>query len=241
MPRTREAQDRHNIARRRCRAKARQAMFCMGYIEATHTSVFKEATDFFTLLDSRYPDKTDLTKTDEYKTFKKTCNGEELPSGELFYFDVKTGLATLNHPEGLQAAQSSPEIPDPVRFETVESSSSNQSTTTNKEVNPQLQIPLMTQQQVSKAMVSTQDEREMPTTSIGEIPEMVSTQDEQEMPTTSIGEIPDKIIDEIIAQLKGDPDLYNMFQDLEFQTEFEALGEDLDIPQATGSEKEPWW
>ena len=221
MPRTREAQDRHNISRRRCRAKARQAMFCMGYIEATHTTVFKEATDFFTLLDSRYPDKVDLTKTGEYKTFKKICNGEELPSGELFYFDVKTGLATLNQPERLQAAQSSPEIPEPARFETVESPSSNQPTTTNKEVNPQLQIPLMTQQQVSKAMVSTQDE--------------------QEMPTTSIGEIPDKIIDEIMAQLKEDPDLYNMFQDLEFQTEFEALGEDLDIPQATGFEKEPWW
>ena len=68
----------------------------------------------------------------------------------------------------------------------------------------------MTQQQVSKAMVS---------------------KDEQEMPTTFIGEIPNKIIDEIITQLREDPELYNMFQDLEFQTEFEALGDDLDIPQ----------
>ena len=116
MPRTREAQDRHNISRRRCRAKARQAMFCMEYIKATHTTVFKEATDFFTLLDARYPGKTDLTKTDEYKTFEKTVNGGELPSGERLYFDVRTGLATLNQPERLQAAQSSPEIPEPGPF-----------------------------------------------------------------------------------------------------------------------------
>ena len=76
MPRSREAQDRHNVARRRCRAKARQAMFCMDYIQTTYTAIYNEATDFFTLLDSRYPDKVDLMKTDDYKRFKKKPTGK---------------------------------------------------------------------------------------------------------------------------------------------------------------------
>ena len=154
-------------------------------------------------------------------------------------------MVTLNQPESPQAPGSkpfqavqtsycrhkSPEVPEPSRFETVqatESPSSNEPRyeTTNKEVEPQIQIPLMTERQVNKAMVSTQT---------------LDITTEQEMPPASIGEIPDKIVDEIIAQLRDDPDLCNMFQDVEFQMEFDSLGENFDLPETTGFEKEPWW
>ena len=242
MPRSREAQDRHNATRRRCTARARQAVFCMDYIQTTYTAIYNEATEFFAVLNTRNPDKVDLTKTEDYKRFKKIANGEENSSGEQLHFDVKTGLPTLKQPESQQAPGSkpfqavqtsnyqhkSPEVPEPSLIETVqttESPSTNQSCygTVNKEVEPQIQIPLMTEHQVNKAMVSSQT---------------LDITTEQEMLLPSIGEIPDKIIDEIIAQLRDDPDLSNMFQDMEF----DSLGENLpDLPETTGFEKEPWW
>ena len=84
----------------------------------------------------------------------------------------------------------------------------------------------MSKQQVNKAMVST---------------ETLDITTEQEMPPVSIDEIPHEMIDEIIAQLREDPDLSDVFQDLDFQMEFDSLGEDIDLPETTALEQEPWW
>ena len=262
MPRSKDAQERHNELRRQSREKSRQAMFCMDYIQTVYPAICNEATGFFTLLNSRYPGKVDLKKTNEYTSFKKICNGEESASGEQFYFDIKTGLVMVKQTESPQAPESSPfetietiqtsycpapqspeapetsccQAPEPSRFETIQTSCcqapespqtiepSHQ--TTSKELEPQLQITLMSEQQVNKAMVST---------------ETLDITTEQEMPPVSIDEIPHEIIDEIIAQLREDPDLSDVFQDLDFQMEFDSLGEDLDLPETTAFEQEPWW
>ena len=79
----------------------------------------------------------------------------------------------------------------------------------------QLEIDLMTEQQVREATVTTQT---------------LSVITEQEAPPISFGDIPVDMIDQIIFQLRQDPDLTEIFNDIDLQMEFEQLGEDFGHP-----------
>ena len=302
MPRTRELQERHNELRRISRANSKQAVFVMDYIQSLYPEIYNEATGFYTLLKSRYPDKIDLKKTQEYMSFKKLLKEEELASGERFYFDIQTGMVMVRQPqnpnrfETIQTSHSSPpessQTPDPIRFETIQTSrspapespqapdpsrfktiktsrspapESSQTPDPNrfetiqtsrspapespqaldssrfqtiqtshspspqihqKELEPRLRIPLMSRQETNKRTVST---------------ETLSIITEQEVPSVPNLDIPPEIIDEIITQLRQDPNLNDIFQDLDFEMEFDALGEDLDLPETSPIEQEPWW
>ena len=302
MPRTRELQERHNELRRISRANSKQAVFVVDYIQSVYPEIYNEATGFYTLLKSRYPDKIDLKKTQEYMSFKKLLKEEELASGERFYFDIQTGMVMVRQPqnpnrfetiqtsrspapessqtpdpnrfetiqtsrspapessqtpnpsrfETIQTSRSpapeSPQAPDPSRFETIQTSRSPapespqaldssrfQTIQTShspspqihqKELEPRLRIPLMSRQETNKRTVST---------------ETLSIITEQEVPLVPNLDIPPEIIDEIITQLRQDPNLNDIFQDLDFEMEFDALGEDLDLPETSPIEQEPWW
>ena len=95
-----------------------------------------------------------------------------------------------------------------------------------KQLQLQLEIDLMSEQQVREATVTTQT---------------LSVITEQEAPPISIGDIPVDMIDQIIFQLRQDPDLTEIFNDIDLQMEFEQLGEDLDIPQMNLLEDELFW
>ena len=47
----------------------------------------------------------------------------------------------------------------------------------------------------------------------------------------TLDDIPPEKVDELINQLRNDPDLQNIFRDIEEQMEFEELGMDIDIPE----------
>ena len=47
----------------------------------------------------------------------------------------------------------------------------------------------------------------------------------------TLDDIPPEKIDELINQLRDDPDLQNIFRDIEEQMEFEELGIDIDLPE----------
>ena len=267
MPRTREAQDRHNQLRRQTREKGRQAMFSIDYIQTVYPEIYNEAVGFYTVLNSRYPDKPDLRKTNEYISFKKISKGEGSKSGEEFYFDIKTAMVMIRQTESPQAPETSccqtpetsrcqapeisrcesPEAPETSRCESPEApetsrcespqppetsrcqspqTSPQAPQTTSKEIEPQLEITLMSEDQVRKATVTT---------------ETLDIITEQEMPPVSFDDIPHDMIEEIISQLREDPDLNNVFADMDFQMEFDALGEDLNIPETTPLEQELWW
>ena len=64
---------------------------------------------------------------------------------------------------------------------------------------------------------------------------------EQETPPASIDDIPTDMIDEIISQLRQDPDLKPIFDDIQFQSEFDLLGEDLDLSELNPLQDELFW
>ena len=95
-----------------------------------------------------------------------------------------------------------------------------------KQLEPVLEIALIPEQQAREATVTSQT---------------IQIMTEQETPPISIDDIPTDMIDKIISQLRQDPDLTEIFNDIEFQMEFDQLGEDLDIPQMNSLEDELFW
>ena len=247
MPRTRIQQDRHNEKRRQAQSKARQAVFSMEYIQIKHPEIYNEACEFFTLINSRYPDKHDLRKTNEFLCFKQMSGGKVCKNGKAtLYFDTRTATVVTSHSESPPVETSHSESP-PVETSHCESpsvetshcesppmetshSESPQTTETTasgcKELEPLLEIPLISTQQGRKATVTTQT---------------VQITTEQEIPPISFNDIESDAIDQIIEQLRQDPDLTNIFNDIEQQMEFDKLGEDLDIPELNLLEQELWW
>ena len=116
--------------------------------------------------------------------------------------------------------------------------------TMSTELEPLLEIPLMANPN-SNTTVSTSVEQETLYATEQIIStcttQTIETTTEQEIPPISINDIESDMIDQIIEQLRQDPDLSSVFDDIELQMEFDQLGEDLDIPELNLLEQEPRW
>ena len=264
MPRSRAAQDRHNERRRQSQMKSRQAVFSLDYIKVRYPEIYNEVEGFFTVLDLRYPDKHDLRKTNEYVCFKHITEGKGSKDGKELYFDIKTAtvsvkdmenppvetsvqcesqLVETGHSESLPVEMSvqfesqlvetghSESLPVETVITTVQCESPSTKTTetmspVSKELEPRLEITLIPEQQARKATITSQT---------------LQITTEQESPPISFDDIPSDVVDQIISQLRQDPDLTDIFNDIDLQMEFDQLGEDLDIPEMNSLEDELFW
>ena len=76
MPkRTRAQQDQHNHRRRIVKQEGRKAIFCIQYMLKKYPAMqnkYEEASEFYTLINSRYPRKRDLSKAHEFLHMETT-------------------------------------------------------------------------------------------------------------------------------------------------------------------------
>ena len=223
MPRTREAQNRHNELRRQSRGKARKAVFITDYIEVKYPEIFKEAEGLFNLLDTRYEDKHDLRKTNEFQCFKQIIEGKSSKNGKELYFDLETATVSVRKLESLTVETATCESPP---GQTAMECESLPPETATKQLEPILEIPLIPEQRAREATITSQT---------------IQIVTEQEIPPVSIDDIPTDMIDEIMSQLRQDPDLKSLFDDIQFQSEFDLLGEDLNLPELNPLEDEIFW
>ena len=79
-----------------------------------------------------------------------------------------------------------------------------------------LRIPLLQSPQTSPPTVTT---------------ETVEIVTEQTLEPLTLDDIPSERIEHLIAELQQDPDIMEMFSDIQAQLEFEELGLDIDIPE----------
>ena len=233
MPRTREAQDRHNELRRQSRGKARKAVFITDYFEVKYPEIFKEAEGLFNLLDTRYEDKYDLRKTNEFQCFKQIIEGKSNKNGKELYFDLETATVSVRKLESLTVETATCEslsdetaTCESLPGQTAMECESLPPETATKQLEPILEIPLIPEQLAREATVTSQT---------------IQIVTEQETPPVSIDDIPTDMIDEIISQLRQDPDLKSLFDDIQFQSEFDLLGEDLNLPELNPLQDEIFW
>ena len=252
MPRSRAAQDRHNELRRQSRGKARKAVFITDYVQVKYSEIFKEAEGLFNVLDSRYKDKYDLRKTNEFLCFKHIMEGKGNKNGKELYFDLEMASVSVRKLESLPAenvteCESLPtenvtecenlpaetvteceSLPteNVTECENLPAETVTELSPVTKQLEPLLEIALIPEQQAREATVTSQT---------------IQIMTEQETTPISFDDIPTDMIDQIISQLRRDPDLTEIFNDIEFQMEFDQLGEDLDIPQMNSLEDELFW
>ena len=63
-------QDKKNLLRRQFRQEARAAIFINEYVKAKHEEIYEEAAAFYNYVNTIYPQKSDLRKTQEFKAMK---------------------------------------------------------------------------------------------------------------------------------------------------------------------------
>ena len=244
--RTRAQQDRWNEQRRVNKSKARQALFIAEYFQTKYFELYSEAASFFNVVNKLYPMKYDARKTPEFRQWKSRIMGEALKSKKrTIYLSIEADEIIPQAPDEPESSPpQTPQSPDepessppqtPQSPDEPESSppqtpqSPAESLQTHSEFNDtfELRIPLLDHRVLQKSP---------PTVTT----ETIEITQETEEPLT-LDDIPPEKLEEIINQLRQDPDLKDIFTDIEQQIEFEQLGMDIDITEQNLLEDELFW
>ena len=240
MPQTHaERLERRRVTRIKRKAVERKDLFILDYIRHKYPVIYDEGTRICEQLNSRYPDKFDLRRTEEHRTWKKN------PHQPLYAINHPTNIpsnteiiVTLRStcPEETTEQQTITE--ETTEQQTITEETTEQQTMTEPPTirrlplvdNMQLAIPLM-KAPTKRATATLQKESTVHTGVTTETLQTVTDETLQEGSTITLDEIDRETIDKIIKELQADPDLLDTFNDMEEQLEFQELGLDLEIPE----------
>ena len=249
-------QDKKNILRRQYRQEAREALFIKEYIQEKYPHAYEEAGTFYNYVNSIYPTKCDLRKTQEFKALKMgftfiAKNRDKTLTKPLQVYQPITDLSEQNFtihcykkPETAiqtpqipgeiqQPAPETPQIPEETQQpatetpqipeETQQSAPETpQTTTQNNQTKKtmQLKIPLLSPTLITQTQkIVTQEiiEENLLTVACNQsIPEDVQS--------IFNDEIPQETYEAIVKELRQDPDLAKMMDDIELD-----IMDDMDV------------
>ena len=225
------------VRKERADVKRRESLVA-DYVQNKYNDIYVEATQFYNMLNHLHPDKHDLKKTDEYRVWKNNVRRDLIPS--LFNIHRQAPRPSPSIPDRTEQTQSehaSPSPPSPDRTE--------QTRPEHAYVdNLQLRIPLMnniTTQRKSTVTTETLETSTEETPAAGD--ETLKTLTEGTLDPGVIEpsldhQIPHEMIEKIVEELRGDPDLQHIFSTIEEEIEFEQLAIDLEIFEHDLLEKE---
>ena len=205
--------DKKNLSRRQHTQQARAAIFMNEYIKEKHSETYEEAAAFYNYVNELHPKKNNLCKTQEFKAMK---NGMIFVTKQPKITKQRfTSIPTTGeHEITIIAADEQPES----TYLAVQPSSTEQAETvassTEQAKTMQLCISLMSSEQVSTTVL----EESLRTTLLHD-----------EIQTTLDEEIPEEIYGKILAELRADPDLANLMEDME-NMEKDIDEQDIDLP-----------
>ena len=312
-----ERVERRRLQRRKRRAIERQDLFTLDYIRDKYCDIYNEAARTYEQLNSKYPTKFDLRKTEEHKVWKMqnaarsifsiqepfhippdaeitvtyqpscpelqpsteptsnpelqpstepTSNPELQPSTEPTSCpELQPSTEPTSNPELLPSTESTsnpellpsteptscpellpspepPTSPDPPSSPEPPTSpdppsSPEPPTSPELQPNPEPQrlhasntkLPHGDNMQLRIPLLKAPAKRPSVTT---ETLQIITEEVLQEENTVQpLEEIDPEVFQKIINELRADPDLQNIFTDIEQQVEFQELGMDLDIPE----------
>ena len=185
--------DRKNIYRREESRRVRAERVITGYVQHQYPEIYKQANDFYEHLNTIYPDKKDLRKCNEYEMLKH----EKARKMRKFY---KRKTKTTKDTMVLRIP-----LMDEATVETTirsdEITSAAETTIWSDEIPATAETTIRSDE--IPATVET-------TIRSDEIPATVET-------TTDLAPISDQELNQIIEGLREDPDLTNIFDDIEFE------------------------
>ena len=192
----RERKDKRNVYvrdwREKQRVQKRKTIFVDEYVRVKFSKVYSEAINFYSALDQIYPEKKDLCRTTEFRSWraklskkdKKSTTDTRQPEQESTR-NMVLNIPLIPHPSTTR--------PQPTA-NTVETQPET-STASQLDTPSEIQQPLATPPEIGAEFTV----------------EMAPIQPETPLETDE--EITDRRIQEIIAELRDDPDLNGIFDD----------------------------
>ena len=220
------------------RAREREEIFICDYVKQKYPDIHAEAAQTYQLLIKKYPDKADLRKTSEHKTWKNMNATILHPAFNMIQTDIiipplaQMKLCFPEQPQNTEPpATAEPQNTEPSPTPTPEPQTSPEPPTPSKSSysdNMRLVIPLI-------KPPAKQPEIIVETL---EIVTEQTLQGDQEQQTME--QIDPQTMDQVIEELRADPNLKDIFADIEMQFDQE-LDIDIDIGMDTRLEDELNW
>ena len=210
----RERKDKRNVYvrdwREKQRVQKRKTVFVDEYVRVKFSKVYSDAINFYTALDQIYPEKKDLCRTTEFRSWRAKLNKKDKKSTA----DIRqsqqesTRNMVLNIPL-IPLPSTTPPQPTANTVETQPETTGETSTTSQLDTPSEIQQPLATPPEIGAEFTI-----EMPPI-------------QPETPLETDEEITDRRIQEIIAELRDDPDLNGIFDDLQTNNQTD---EGIEVP-----------
>ena len=242
-------QERKNSARRQYRQTCREAIFIKDYIHTKYTDAYEEASAFYNYINSMYPTKPDLRKTEEFKalrmgfTFVAKNKDTTLTKPLQVYqpiadlsdqsFTIHCYLPSQTEtPEPLQTETSEPpqtETPEPLQTETSEPPQTETPEPLQTETHQpgkifQLRIPLLSPPLVTQTLETVTQETIEENILTVACNEAVPPDDDVQPVFNDL--IPQETYEAIVKELRQDPDLSKLMDDIELDINMF----DVDLP-----------
>ena len=222
MGKERDLTRRKQLRKNRQHEKRKNALI-VDYVQYKYANVYAEAFQLYQRLNDCHPQKTDLRKTEEYRVWKSEMSPQEPTNCE------SQASSPSKYQDSLQ-------LKIPIRrYRTVKHSqtATTQTVSPASEESTQETPQTATTQTVSPASEeSTQETPQTATTqtvsaaseeSAQESPATVETAHVEVLQPTLVDELPPDLVDQIIGQLREDPDLKDIFDYMDGQDAFEDI------------------
>ena len=176
--------------------KVRQQRVIAGYVELKHAEIYKEAVEFYELLNQKYPKKKDLRKTNEFEWLKA---GIPEKATKKFYTrrikcpDKEKVSSKTTNTDNMQ-------LIIPLMKPPVETQLSGETSETNVMIEDAEVVMIEDAEVVIESSADDKTQDNVFDASLGEI-------------------IPDNILQDIMSGLREDPDLQTLFDDLDIDIE----------------------
>ena len=221
-----------NARREITKTLTRQGMFISEYMQFKYKDVYKEAGMMYNELNNQYPCKPDLRKTKEFRDWKNAlakAGGESpsyIPKGKKYQYK-RTAYWNI----ALDDVQTTPEAPSHTSDKISETTPETPETHTSNKVMC-LNIPLLDASTYRPSQQTVLEEGDQPANQ-----EDHQTDIDQDMTPAILDGIPDETIQRIIQELRADPDLRDIMDDIDQEihtsedVEEEIIGLEVDLPE----------
>ena len=212
------------------RSERRQAVFIAEYVQMKYFDIFCEAAGYYNQLNTLYPTRPDLRKSREYRAWKKNTDNQMVcqqmeTTGQIYQNIDQATPAEINsesEPEDNNNSESEPEPED-----------NNNSEPERPEINPhyemRLEIPLINHRPKTTPTVTTE--------TLETVVEEVIVQSTDEI--NLFDRLTTERIDQIIQELSEDPELGNIFDEVEQEVAMD-IGEEFDLDIRLENELLTW-
>ena len=212
-------------------SRKRQALFISEYIQVKYNQMYLEAAEFYNKINTFYPKKPDLRKTVEFRNWKR----------------VETGMPTIRPSVPRDPTQRC--IYQGITIHNKEKETIQEIMTCVPKKTLELRIPLMSPQSVNEITHVEEHEQVM------DEGQQASHQDQERQQTSDEGQeridevddiqpsvfdsLTDQTVNEIMTQLREDPELCTIMDNIDFDFDGLDIGTEMEIDDRL--EKELEW